>query len=117
MLAPRHSQISGIQALPCGLLINELLSNSLKHGFPQGGKGIVKVELKFIDGRVHLSVSDTGVGLAPDFNLQQLASLGLHLVSDLAKQLGGTLQIETGQGTISTVIFMPKNTLLPVLSA
>jgi PAS domain S-box-containing protein len=108
-LTPLHLEMD--QALPCGLLINELLTNSLKHAFPQGGKGIVNVELKLIDDIVHLSVSDTGVGLAPNFNLQQMASLGLHLVADLATQLGGTLQIETGQGATFVVTFALKNPL------
>ena len=101
------------QALPCGLLVNELLSNSVKHGFPNGGKGVIKVELKRIEALVHLSVSDTGIGLATDFNLSQQTSLGLHLVADLAQQLGGELQIKTGQGAsltgaAFTVVFTPK---------
>lgn len=110
-LASVHVEMD--QALPCGLLVNELLSNCLKHGFPNGGKGVIRVELKRVEALVHLSVSDTGIGLASDFNLQQQTSLGLHLVADLAQQLGGELQINTGLGVTSagaifTVVFTPK---------
>jgi two-component sensor histidine kinase len=96
------------QALPCGLIINELISNSLKHGFTLGSKGHINVTLKVINCMVQLTVSDTGVGLAQDFELQKAASLGLHLVSDLAKQLGGKLEIQTGQGAVFTVSFSLK---------
>ncbi|SMF28276.1 PAS domain S-box-containing protein [Alteromonadaceae bacterium Bs31] len=100
------------QALPCGLVVNELLLNSLKHGFPVGEKGVpkgvVRLELVLLDGLAHLAVSDNGVGLAAGFKLSEQASLGLILVSDLARQLGGRLHIETGLSPSFKVIFPPK---------
>jgi PAS domain S-box-containing protein len=94
------------QATPCGLLVNELISNSLKHGFPEGRSGVVRVALRAVvggeaavggsaDGRSwRLSVSDDGVGLPDDFVPNSGQSLGLLLVEDLARQLRGRLQIE-----------------------
>ncbi|MCY2988745.1 MAG: PAS domain S-box protein [Planctomycetota bacterium] len=86
------------QAVPCGLLVNELVSNCLKHAFPDGRAGEVLVEVQPVDGgpTVRLRVADNGVGLPADFDLQRLHSLGLHLVSDLAGQLQGQLQICRG---------------------
>ena len=70
------------QAVPCGLLVNELVSNSLKHAFPDGRTGEVRVELQVVDGgpAVRLRVADNGVGLPADFDLRQLRSLGLQPV-------------------------------------
>ena len=90
------------QAVPCGLLVNELVSNCLKHAFPEGRVGEVLVEVQPVDGgpTVRLRVADNGVGLPADFDLQRLHSLGLHLVSDLAGQLQGRLEI--GRGGIAS---------------
>ncbi len=98
------------QASPCGLLVNELLSNSLEHGFPDGRTGEVLVELEAVDGgpRVRLRVSDTGVGLPADFAARRTESLGLQLVADLTRQLGGTLEIGPGPVAVFTVTFTPR---------
>ena len=94
------AQVKFDQAIPCGLLVNELISNCLKHGFPSGRSGGILVELQPVDGGLlRLSVSDTGVGLPADFESKRRQSLGLQLVSDLAKQLGGPLEITGGPGT------------------
>ena len=95
------------QAMPCGLLVNELISNCLKHGFPQGRSGEVRVELQVLDGgaRLRVRVSDTGVGLPDDFESRRGHSLGLQLVSDLATQLGGTLEIGPAPRPLFTVTF------------
>jgi PAS domain S-box-containing protein len=95
------------QAIPCGLLLHELLSNTLKHAFPNQKSGEVRVELERLNERdVRLRVSDTGVGLADDFAATVGLSLGLQLVSDLARQLGGELKIESGPGAIFAVTFV-----------
>jgi PAS domain S-box-containing protein len=95
------------QAIPCGLLLHELLSNTLKHAFPNQKSGEVRVELERLNERdVRLRVSDTGVGLAADFSAKVGLSLGLQLVSDLARQLGGELKIESGPGAVFAVTFV-----------
>ncbi len=93
------------QAQVAGLLLNELISNCLKHGFPEKRVGEVSVELQpandqasASDSRWRLSVKDTGVGLPPDFEDMRKSSLGLQLVTDLSHQLRGTLLIESVPG-------------------
>ncbi len=102
------------QAIPCGLLANELISNCLKHGFPEGHEGDVTIELKQIQTTTaswRFSVSDTGVGLPPDFEDRRKHSLGLQLVSQLTAQMNGELQIEAGRplGSKFTVTFHAKD--------
>ncbi len=98
-------QVGIDQATSAGLLLNELISNCLKHGFPEDQSGEVGVQLKpeHCQGgtpgdRWCLRVSDTGVGLFPDFENKRKTSLGLQLVDDLCSQLGGTLVNESVQG-------------------
>lgn len=82
------------EAIPCGLVINELVSNALKHGFPQGRHGRIEVELREpAPGEMELSVSNDGVPIAEDHNLRQTQTLGLQLVQLLTRQLGGVLDI------------------------
>ena len=90
-------QVGMDQAIPCGLLINELISNCLKHGFPPGVTGLVRVELQPLETPNHwrLCVSDSGVGLPENFEDKRKDSLGLQLVGDLARQLGGKSAILT----------------------
>ena len=111
-LAPATSSMD--QATPCGLLVNELISNSLKHGFMAGQSGEVCVSLQPLptegpDGGAQqpwrLSVSDTGSGLPEDFEARRAQSLDLQLVSDLVRQLGGTLDIGHGPGASFAVVF------------
>jgi two-component sensor histidine kinase len=109
-LASVHVEMD--QALPCGLLVNELVSNALKHAFPLGRTGILRLELQPVAGGPpwRLSVSDTGVGLPADFAARRGQSLGLQLVADLAGQLRGALEIgpaPTGSGTRFAVTFTP----------
>lgn len=101
------------QAIPCGLLVNELVSNSLKHGFPEGRGGEVRVALEKLDGaaKLRVLVSDTGVGLPPDFAARRMQSLGLQLVSDLARQLRGTLEIGPEPRAVFSVTFTPDAAL------
>ena len=95
------------QATPCGLLANELLSNSFKHGFANGGSGEISVELQALDEANHwrLRVHDTGVGLPADFQTRREGGLGLKLVAGLAEQIGGHLEI--GPGAMFSVVFVP----------
>ncbi|MEQ1727798.1 MAG: PAS domain S-box protein [Vicinamibacterales bacterium] len=98
------------QAVPCGLLVNELVSNSLKHAFADNGTGEVRVELDRVDGgpQLRLVVSDTGPGLPADLAERREQTLGLQLVSDLARQLRGTLTVSDGPGTRFTLVFTPR---------
>jgi PAS domain S-box-containing protein len=102
-------QVGMDQATPCGLIVNELVSNCLKHGFPAGHSGEVRVVLQALAGTplLQLQVSDTGVGLPADFETRRGQSLGLQLVSDLASQIDGRLDpvTGTGPGTSFTITF------------
>ena len=97
------------QALPCGLLVNELIGNSLKHGFPDGLSGELRVSLQALDDgtTLLLQVSDDGVGLPPDFAARQGQSLGLQLVADLAQQLDGRLDIGPVPAAHFSLCFRP----------
>jgi two-component sensor histidine kinase len=97
------------QAIPCGLLVNELVSNSLKHAFPEGRTGEIRVELQPVEGGfLRLKISDNGTGLPQGFELKNLTSLGLNLVSDLSHQMGGKLGIGPGPGAVFEVTFKAK---------
>ena len=93
------------EAIPCGLIVNELVSNSLKHAFPDGRKGEISVRCRTEeDGRVALTVSDNGVGLPPDLDFRNTETLGLQLVTMLVKQLRGDIELD-GAGTTFVIRF------------
>jgi two-component sensor histidine kinase len=94
------------QAIPCGLILNELITNVVKYAYPNG-KGLVNVEIKDASpGWVRFSVSDQGVGLPPGKELSSGQSLGLLIVDSLVNQLDGTLAISSERG-VRTVIEFP----------
>jgi PAS domain S-box-containing protein len=94
------------RAIRCGLVINELVSNALKHGFPAGRPGRIGVQLAARPDECYtLTVTDNGVGLPPALDPARCDSLGLQLVSDLAVQLGGSLTLSREGGTAVTVRF------------
>jgi len=107
-LAPAFVDLE--QAVPCGLLVTELVSNSLKHAFPDNRSGEIHVTLSPVDGgpALRLIVADTGLGLPTDFDARRTQSLGLVLVADLARQLRGTLTIDSGPGAAFTLDFTPR---------
>jgi PAS domain S-box-containing protein len=86
------------RAVPFGLLANELLSNCLKHAFPQGRRGTVAVSIHRISGAVRMVIEDDGVGLPPRFDPGACTSMGLKLAASLAHQLGGKLAFTSGPG-------------------
>lgn len=88
-------------AVPCGLIISELVTNSLKYGFPGGEKGEIKVAMHALNANeIELIVSDNGVGLPKDIDIRNTDSLGLHLVSILAEdQLHGKIILDRTEGT------------------
>jgi PAS domain S-box-containing protein len=87
-------------AIPCGLIINELVSNAYKHGFPDGGAGRVVLALERpTEGQLRLEISDTGRGIPAHVNLKQTKSLGMQLVHTLVQQLRGSIELQREGGT------------------
>ena len=98
-------------AVPCGLVANELVSNALKHAFPNGRSGEITIELTGeAGGNARLSVADTGIGMPRDFDLAVTTTLGLQLVTELATQLGGSLAIEPANPTRFQLTFPTRGT-------
>lgn len=94
------------QAVPVALLLNELISNSLKYAFPPGSTGTIHVTMARIDERnVQLEVYDDGVGLPADFDIAASDTLGHILVSGLSTQLNGEMEIDGSAGTRFTLRF------------
>jgi len=93
-------------AVPCGLIVNELISNSLKYAFPSGRVGEIRIELReHADGIARLTVADNGVGLKADVDWANTRSLGLRLVRTLAEQLGADIEVNSGAGTEVRLVF------------
>ena len=88
------------QAIPCGLITNELVSNALKYAFPDMGQGTITLRIQHMEGgAVELEVSDNGVGLPPGFDFAKNDSLGVYLVQALTEQIDGELVVtSTEQG-------------------
>jgi two-component sensor histidine kinase len=96
------------QAIPCGLILNELLSNCLKHAFPDERGGEVHIELRSDAAqRVTMLVRDTGIGFPSGVDSGHPETLGLQLVRSLTEQLGGTLETESNGGTTVKLTFTP----------
>ncbi len=94
-----------VQAIPCGLIINELLTNSLKYAFPKGRGGEIRVSIGESEGEVELMVSDDGVGIPASLDLADSKTLGLHLVGNLVEQLGGKIELDRTAGTRFRITF------------
>ena len=93
-------------AVTCGLILNELAVNALKHAFQGRSDGEVKVSLHCgADRRIRLCVTDNGVGLPAGFDWRQARSLGLRLVQMLSRQLDATAEVSSGNGTKFEIIF------------
>jgi PAS domain S-box-containing protein len=93
-------------AIPLGLVLNELISNALKHAFPDGRRGQIRVQLGRCDkDRYRLVVSDNGVGFPADLDFRNAPSLGLQLVCTLVDQLAGTIELIGAPGTTFNVTF------------
>jgi two-component sensor histidine kinase len=87
-------------AIPCGVLVNELISNALKHAFPDGLRGTIQVSLARVEaGHVRLAVADDGIGIAEDLDIGATRTLGLQLVTLLAEQLGAEMTVQRRQPT------------------
>lgn len=94
------------QAVPCGLIVNEIFSNALKHAFPAGRQGKIAVRCcSEIDGRISLMVTDSGVGIPSDLDFRDIEKLGLQLVTMFVKQLRGEIERENTEGTSFRITF------------
>ena len=94
-----------VSAVPCGLIINELLTNAFKYAFPDNRRGVLSVHFTKTDDTYRLAIKDNGVGLPEGFDYKEASTLGLQLVNILTEQLGGTVQIKSDKGTEAVVTF------------
>ncbi|MDD5757997.1 MAG: PAS domain S-box protein [Desulfobulbaceae bacterium] len=93
-------------SIPCGLIINELVSNCLKHAFPNGKKGTITIRMsENSEGELSLSVSDDGIGFPAEIDYANTTSLGMQLIVVLAGQLNGTVKLDSEEGTTFTITF------------
>ena len=91
-------------AIPCGLIVNELLVNAFKHAFPEGRRGVITVSAQRQAARITLGVSDDGVGLPPGA-LRKPGHIGFDVVHALARQLRGELTFGRENGTNVSLSF------------
>ncbi|OFY89976.1 MAG: hypothetical protein A3K10_15215 [Bacteroidetes bacterium RIFCSPLOWO2_12_FULL_31_6] len=92
-------------SIPCGLIINELVSNALKYAFSNTKKGVIKIGLFEDKENINLIVQDNGRGLPKHINYQDTKSLGLQLVMTLVDQINGTIKLDNTKGAKYTIIF------------
>lgn len=91
--------------VPCGLIVNELITNSIKYAFPDKQQGVISVNTSSQDNQCTLTIEDNGVGLPQNFSLSQVHSLGLRLVQGLTSQIKGSLAISNHSGTRVQITF------------
>jgi len=101
---PLHLTVN--QAIPCGLILNELITNSYKHAFPDDQTGEIKVDFRRNNGQICMSVRDNGVGIPDEMDLENPSTLGLTLINTLSRQLEGDYSLESNKkGTVFTLQF------------
>ena len=91
--------VSSTNAATIGMIIVELLSNTIKYAFPHSQTGIINIELKTIDSKISLMIDDNGIGLQRNFDINNINSIGLHLVNLMVSQLNGKIQFVIENGT------------------
>ena len=96
-------------AIPCGLIINELVSNSLKHAFKEAHDGKITVNMRKNKNLITMEVSDNGIGLPANFEVEKASTLGLKLVTTLVDQLEGNMVIDRSKGTSFKITFKEIN--------
>ena len=94
-------------AVPCGLIVNELIANSIKHAFKNVERGLITIEAKYENDNYHLIIKDNGIGLSDKIKIDESQTLGLRIVYNLVRQLRGEYKIENDNGTRFIIIF-PK---------
>jgi two-component sensor histidine kinase len=97
--------------MPCGMLVTEIVSNSLKYAFPNHRPGKINIEMrKFPQKKILFTISDNGIGLPDSFNIEKSESLGTQLIIALTKQVDGELFVSGKNGAKFSVTFTyPKN--------
>jgi len=95
-------------AIPCGVIVNELVANSLKHAFPGGRSGDIAISFREVDGQYTMIFKDDGVGLPEGLDISSPSSLGLTIVNALTGQLGGTIGLVNNGGTEISITFPAK---------
>ncbi|MEW6469239.1 MAG: PAS domain S-box protein [Bacteroidota bacterium] len=98
------------QSIPCGLIINELISNSLKYAFRGRKRGKITVRIKSRGERISMLISDNGVGLPKKVDFRNTDSLGLQLVVTLTEQIGGAIKLDRKKGTKFAISFKQRQT-------
>lgn len=88
-----------------GLIVNEILTNSLKYAFPKNKKGTITVILKENNGNAEIEIADDGIGMSANFNIEESTGMGMQLVNMLTQQLSGLLTIKTDSGTKFKIVF------------
>jgi two-component sensor histidine kinase len=102
-----HIHLDIDKLIPCGLILNELLTNSIKYAFKEHEKGTIAIWAKMKDNRCVIEIKDDGVGLPETFNLKQHKSLGLRLVDGLVRQIKGVWDYRSHQGACFSISFEP----------
>jgi PAS domain S-box-containing protein len=109
-IADQRLRLDVNHAIPCGLIVSEAVSNSLKYAFPSGRGGTIRIDLTLAEADAyHLRLGDDGIGLPADIDQRQAASLGLRLIDRLTRQLRGTLERETTAPGTTYHITFPRN--------
>jgi len=92
-------------AIPLGLIINELITNCLKHAFPDDNKGTINIDLMKDGSYYKLNISDDGAGFPDNIDYKNTKSLGLQLVNNLVNQIDGKLELDGNNGTTFKIVF------------
>ena len=91
--------------IPCGVIVNELVSNSLKHAFPGDRSGVIIIDFRLVDDQYTMIFKDDGVGLPEDLDISRPSSLGLTIVNALTGQIGGTIHLSRNGGSEISITF------------
>jgi PAS domain S-box-containing protein len=96
----KHISLGTRRAIPCCLIISELVSNSIKHAFPEGRSGEIAIQMNMVkQGKYSLSVKDDGAGMTEGFDWKNPSTYGLRLVKKLVEQIEGTIEFKSEKGT------------------
>jgi len=100
-----HISLDMDTAMPCGLLVNEIVSNAYKYAFPGTQTGEISISMRKVDHEIILFIGDNGIGLSSGFNIENAESLGMQLIQALTNQLDGRLHISVENGASFEVAF------------